>query len=241
MKGKLTKIILYSILGLTVLCIGIIGFLALSNRRLPTRSQVVDRLSDLEKARLAEAAHLRQTLGDQVWPGWGEADIPFIVYNEDYAFLVGLPDPPDGWVKVPQNEARGGAWEPVQGDTFFGETYYRQALSDPGVTPEAFTVLVGDRWVATMQTKEYALVYFVSGMREQLPPPLQALFPYRLMFDQLFGETENYLGGLLHEAFHAFQGATDPQRLAGAEETMVVDYQVSVGRRGAGECLAGGA
>ena len=95
MKGKLTKIILYSILELTVLCIGIIGYLALSNWNLPTHSQVVDRLSDLEKARLAEAIHLRHNLGDQVWPGWGDADIPFIIYNKSYAFLVNYPTPPD--------------------------------------------------------------------------------------------------------------------------------------------------
>ena len=97
MKRKIIKVVLAALLGFSILCVGIIGFLALSNRRLPTRSQVVDRLSDLEKARLAEAIHVRQTLGDEVWPGWGQVDIPFIVYNEEYAFLVGYPDPADGW------------------------------------------------------------------------------------------------------------------------------------------------
>ena len=223
MKRKITKILLFSVLGLTFLCAGVIGFLALSNKGLPTHSKVTERLSDLEKARLAEAAHLRQSLGNEVWPGWGEADIPFIVYNEEYAFLVGYPDPPYGWVKVPQDISRGEAWEPVPDDTFFGETYYRQALSDPEVTPEAFTVLVGDRWVATMQTKEYALVYFVSGLREQLPPFLSPVFPYRFMFAQLMGETENYLGGLEHKSFHAYQGGALPERLEAAERAMGVD------------------
>jgi hypothetical protein len=222
-KGKLTKIILYSILGLTVLCIGIIGYLALSNWNLPTHSQVVDRLSDLEKARLAEAIHLRQTLGDQVWPGWGDADIPFIIYNEGFAFLLGYPEPPDGWVKVPQNEARGGPWEAVPGDTFNGQVYYRQELLDPKITPENFTVLVGDRWSATLSTKEYSLVSFVSGFRTQLPLVIRSIFPYRWMWWQLVGETENYLGALEHEAFHAYQGTTVPQRLAESEKTMVVD------------------
>lgn len=225
MRSKIKKIILFSVLGLTVLCVCIIGYLALSNRSLPTRSEVTDRLSDLEKARLAEAMHLRQALGDQVWPGWGKAKIPFIVYNEKYAFLIGYPDPPDGWLKVPQKEARGGPWEPVPGDTFFGEVYYLQVLNDPEAIPESFTVLIGDLWAATLGTKEYSLVSFVSGFSNQLPPVIRPIFPYRWMWWQLIGETENYLGALEHEAFHAYQGAAVPQRLAESEETMVVDDQ----------------
>ncbi|MGW8251168.1 MAG: hypothetical protein ACWGO1_11040 [Anaerolineales bacterium] len=217
MKGKLTKIILYSVLGLTLICAGVLAFLALSNRSLPTRSEVVDRLSDLDKARLAEATYLQHTLGDLVWQGWGQLDTPYIVYNEDYAFLIGYADPPDGWVKMPQNEQRGGAWEPVPNDTFQGAVYYRQRLTDPQVTPENFTVLVGERWVATLQTKEYSLVSFVQGFSEQLPPGVRSIFPYRLMWGQLVGQTENYIGALLHEAFHAYQGTFAAKKLAEAE------------------------
>ncbi len=223
MKRKITKILLFSLLVITLLCAGVVGFLVLSNRRLPTRSQVVDRLSDLEKARLAEAIHLRQTLGNAVWPGWGEADIPFIIYNEGYAFLLGYPEPPDGWVKVPQNEARGGHWEAVPGDTFNGQVYYRQELPDPEITPENFTVLVGDRWAATLATKEYSLVSFVDGFSDGLPPVIRTIFPYRWMWWQLVGETENYISALQHEAFHAYQGTVVPQRLAEAENAMDVD------------------
>jgi hypothetical protein len=67
-----------------------------------------------------------------------------------------------------------------------------------------------------MQTKEYALVYFVFGFKEQLPPLLRAAFKYRLIFGQLMGETEYYIGGLEHESFHAYQGAIALQRLEGA-------------------------
>ena len=126
-------------------------------------------------------------------------------------------------MKVPQNIQRGAAWELVPGDSFFGGSYYRQVLTDPEVTPEAFTVRVGNRWVATMQTKEYALVYFVSELREQLPGFLSLVFPYRIMFNQLMGETENYLGGLEHESFHAYQGGAVPERLEAAERVMEVD------------------
>jgi hypothetical protein len=193
---------------------------ALSNVGLPTRSQLIERLSEAEKARLAEAFHLRQAMGDRVWPGWDQARIPIIVHNEAYAFLVGYPEaetPPDGWVRVPWDEEQGGPWEPVPGDTFHGETYYRQLLPDPEATPENFTVRVGDHWAATLWTREYARVSFLTGFREELPPFLRPVVPYRLLWRLLLGATETYVGALAHESFHAYQGMEAEGRLYAAE------------------------
>lgn len=217
MRKRLLRISLYVVIGLVLLGIAAITFSALSNLTLPAHSQTTDHLSDLEKARLAEAIHLRQSLGDAVWPGWAALDIPLVVYNEAYAFLLNYPSPPAGWVKVPQDEARGGPWEEVPDDTFEGQPYYRQRLPDPDITPENFTVLIGGRWVATMQTKEYMEIAFYNGFREELPPAVSAIFPYRLAWGQLMGETDAYIGALAHEAFHAFQGNLAPLRLAEAE------------------------
>ena len=186
---------------------------------------MVDRLASVEKARVAEYFHLKQTLGSTVWPGWGEADIPLIVYNEQAAFLVGYPDPPAGWLKMPQREARGAPWEAVPGDTFYGLPYYRQRLADPNKTPEGFTVLVGDRWVATFQTKEYAAISFHSGLREELPPVVREVVPYRLLWNLMSGESEAYVTILLHEAFHAYQGIVNPQHFAKAEEAMRLENE----------------
>lgn len=219
--GKLRGCLRYGCLGslaLLLLLFLIAGGLALSNRRLPTHSAETARLSANEKARLAEAIHLRQTLGDTVWPGWGTVEIPFIVYNEEYAFLVGYPDPPAGWLKMPQREPRGGPWEVTPDDTFAGQPYYRQRLSDPERTPENFTVLVGERWVATMETHEYAEIAFYADFREELPPLVREVFPYRLAWRLLMGEAEKYVSGLEHEAFHAWQGTVVPERLEAAEE-----------------------
>jgi hypothetical protein len=212
------EIVLAIVGGLIVLVLGLVLVTAIRNRSLPTRSEVVERLSDAEKARLAEAFHLRETLGDAVWPGWGQADIPIIVYNEAYAFLVGYPgEPPAGWLKMPQQEARGGAWDVVPDDRFLGEPYYRQPLPDPHKTPENFTVLVGDQWVATLQTREYAAIAFYAGFRNDLPDFIQPVFPYRLVWKLLMGQTETYIEGLAHESFHAYQGANAPERLAEAQ------------------------
>jgi hypothetical protein len=74
----------------------IIAIRRLSNIGLPQNSASPDLLCELDKARLAEAFHLRESLGDATWPGWSDVDIPVMVCNEAYAFLVGYPDPQDG-------------------------------------------------------------------------------------------------------------------------------------------------
>lgn len=209
---------------LALIVIGIIAS-TLSNIGLPTRSEVVERLSNRSKARLAEYMQLHTTLGPEIWPasearpGWGETPIPVIVHNEAYAFLVGYPGtPPPGWQKVPAGSTYGGPWELVPDDTFRGEPYYHQPLEDAGRTPENFTVKVGDRWVATLFTKEYAKVSFYREFRQDLPPFLRPIVPYRLLYGLILGPTETYIEGLSHEAFHAYQGMTAPARFAANEE-----------------------
>ncbi len=213
------KIVLLVFCGLVLLLVIAIGILAWRNRTLPTHSTSVEQLSELEKARLAEMFHLRKTLGNEVWPEWGNAVIPVIVYNEAYAFLIGYEGdtPPDGWVKVPQGEQLGGPWETVPGDTFQGQPYYRQPLANMSRTPENFTVLVGEQWVATLQTKEYSAIAFYQGFRSDLPDFLKPVFPYRLVWSFLIDSSETYISALCHEAFHAYQGHELPDRLAAAE------------------------
>jgi len=211
--------------GLVIVCLILVGISYISNRGLPTRSQIVDRLSEQEKARLLESNHLRTKLGEVVWPGWQSQEIPVIVYNEGYAFLVGLPDPPDGWLKMPQGQKRGGPWELVPDDSIEGQPYYRQPLPNPNLVPENFTVLVGDRWVATLQTKEFMLISFVEGFSSELPPPVRPIFPYRLAWRLLVNNSDGYISALLHEQFHAFQGMHAADRLASAERSVQLEDQ----------------
>jgi hypothetical protein len=197
--------------------------LALANRDLPKQSAVVSQLSELEKARLAEAIQLRRRLGAQVWPGWEQADIPIVLYNEQYAFLIGYDQPPTGW-RVPDGEQRGTEWELVD-DLLAGESYYRQQLPASGETPQAFTVRVGERWAASMTTKEWMEIKLMDMFREQLPELITAVFPYEWMSQQFIGGTEGYVGALLHESFHAFIGDQKPERLAAAEAVLSVGDQ----------------
>lgn len=210
-------------LGLIVLCILGVAASALSNLGLPQHTTKPDHLTELEKAQLSEVLHLRTVLGDTTWPGWSQADIPLIVYNEQYAFLVEYANPPAGWIKVPSLAMRGGPWEEVPGDTFEDRPYYRTPLMDPEKTPEGFTVLVGDRWVATFQTRKYCQVEFYRGFRQNLPPFISNLIPVRLVWTLLMGKTENYIAALEHESFHAYEGILADYRLAAAENMYSVE------------------
>jgi hypothetical protein len=193
------------------------GLAALDNRTLPARSDPLDRLSPATQARLGEALHLRRTLGDAVWPGWAGADVPAVAYNEDYAFLVGYPAPPSGWARVPSGVAHGGPWEIVPGDRFAGAAYYRQALAGTGANPEAFTVRVGERWVASLPTLEWFRIDFARQLRDRLPAFLRPVFPYRFVTELFLGGSDGYICLISHEVFHAYQGALAPERLAQAE------------------------
>jgi len=202
--------------GLLVLCIAVLAVSALINRGLPTQSETVDRLSELDKARLAELLHLKESLGEQVWPGLGQADIPIILYNEAYAFLIENPkQPPPGWTFVHSDQVHGGPWEPVPSDSFQGAVYYRSQLLAPNETPQAFTVQIGDRWAASMTTKNWTQIKLASMIRDELPPPLAAVFPYSL-YTGVFN-SDWHISAVLHEAFHAYIGTVDLERLKGSE------------------------
>ncbi len=168
---------------------------ALSNLTLPKGPVSLDRLSDLDKARLAETLRLKVTLGEQVWPGWGEMDIPVMLWNSDYTFLTGM-DAPAGWEAVPDT-------------TLDGAAYYRQKTADP----QNFAVRVGDRWAGCLSTKHTMDMFMMDLFRDMLPPVLEQIFPYRL----LILPSEMQMTGVLHETFHVYQVVTVQARLDAAE------------------------
>ena len=92
--GKVTVRLMVGLL-LLLLALAVVSFVV--NRNRPIASAMPERLSEIEKARIAEAIQLRTQLGDQLWEGWGSTTIPLIIYNEAYAFLINFPnEPADG-------------------------------------------------------------------------------------------------------------------------------------------------
>ena len=188
--------------GLTLLCVAALGLSALGNRNLPEGPAVLDRLDPLDKARLQETLHLKQELGEAVWPGWGQSEIPILIWNNQYSFLVGVAEPPAGWEVVP-------------GDDFEGQPYYRKPTEDP----QNFAVRVGDQWAASLGTKWEADNFLISNFRQMMPGPLKPLFPYWILIQP----SEVQMSGVLHEAFHVFQAHIAPEHLKTAEQAHGAD------------------
>ena len=89
--SKRRRVILIITTGLFSICILTSIISALSNQNLPSGPEFADRLSELDKARLAEALHLKQELGALIWHGWDEAEIPVLLWTDEYSFLIGYP------------------------------------------------------------------------------------------------------------------------------------------------------
>ncbi len=192
-KSLRKRIILGIFLAPLLLCLtgGLISYMI--NRGLPTESAQAEMLSPAAETHVREAQQLKAELGDDVWPGFGSAGIPLLVFNERYAFLCGIEQAPSGW-------------ERAEGQPCFRGTY---------PNPQAFTHEIGGRWFGSMTTQEYMGIRLREEISEQLPGPLAAVFPYGLITPTL--GTERYIGALVHESFHAFQAETARMRFDDAE------------------------
>jgi hypothetical protein len=221
MRSKLLRLLLL----LVVVFLLLVAASAASNLFLPERSEEVTHLSEPEKARLAEAINLRERQGNAVWPGFGDEAIPIVVYNEGYAFLVNFDgEPPAGWVLPRSGERQGTAWEMVAGDRFFDEPYYRQRLVGD-VTPQAFTVRIGEQWAASMPTSEWSRIKLVQIIRADMPSWLRPLIPYSLVTRLFLGDSDKYISLISHESFHAFVGIRSERHLVQAEEAAMLQAE----------------
>jgi hypothetical protein len=182
--------------GLLGLCLVLSSISALGNRNLP-QADTADRIAPLDKARLAEAIHLRASLGDGIWPGFGEAQIPILLSNAAYEFLVKYPGRPPV------------EWNAVAGDSFLNGTYYRRPAGDS----QNFAVPVGDGWAAGMATKSKTDAFLIETFRGMFPPPIKQVFPYRVLIQP----SETQIGAVLHEEFHVFQIYSAKERLEASE------------------------
>lgn len=219
------RFLLKGVKWLFFILIGLLLISALYNLTLKSSSSVTENLTKSQKSYIAEYLHLQEEKMVELWPEFEDFNVPVIVYNEEYAFLVGLQNPDVGWYKMPGNEFRGGAWEVVPNDLFKNQPYYRTPITDPSVTPENFTVKVGEEWVSTMQTKEFAEVSFYNGFKNELPPVIREVFPYKIFWNLIMGEAETYVTGLIHEAFHAFQGEMAFDKFVKSESLYHVDSE----------------
>ena len=186
-----------ALLVLLALCVLASLVSIVSNRNLSIAPPAVDRLADVDKARLAEALHLRQALGNDIWPGFADTDIPVLLWNRETSFLVGVDQAPAGW-------------QPVPDDTFLGEPYFYQ----PTDNPQNFAVPVGDRLAASIATKSETDAFLVEQFQPMLPPVVKQVFPY----SALIQPSEVQITAVLHEGFHVLQSQVASAKLDAAEQ-----------------------
>lgn len=196
---------------LTLVALVILGagaLAALNAREAARRDRPYDEplMTAADKAELAEAKYLEGRLGDEVWPGIGHADIPIILFNDRYEFLVAMGQeagqPPEPWALV-------------EGDSFYGQPYHRR---DAGRS-QAFAVPVGSLQAGSIGSLDRMNRDYFLGVRRQLPPVLAQLFPYQ--FATL--SRDMHVVAVLHEAFHAYQATQNPTRFQRAKNVYTVE------------------
>jgi hypothetical protein len=220
MEKKKRKWGLLILLGFVGLCLSFVVITAIMNLFIPDNSKNPDQLSEEMITPLLEAEHLKQHVGDQVFPGFQSAEIPNLLFNEQHAFLLDMQNPATGWARVPQEQQRGGEWQLMPAlDAYPQEPYYRTDYdnTDPDQGPDAFTVKVGETFVTSMPTAEWFRLDLMNQFRNDLPGFLKPVFPYQLIAYVFFPNTETYLSLILHESFHSYQAIWAQDRLEQAE------------------------
>lgn len=170
----------------------VISLLVFQNERMASRLKPpLDEpyLTDIEVSRVREIYRVQTTLGNQVWPGFGDLHIPVLLYNDRYYFIF-----TEGKPSL--------LWKPVSRNNDQEITYYRNLVKNP----QAFAVKIGDQWAGSFGTLKKANKSYYLGIRSQLPPVLKNLFPYQLatLSDDF------YVAAIIHEMFHAFQAEQFP-------------------------------
>jgi hypothetical protein len=208
---------LFILLGILGFCFLSIVILLIINIFLPKNSAFSNQLGEMDMVRVLEAQHLRENLGDQVFPGLQSVEIPVLLFNEENAFLTGMQNPEDGWVKVPQEQQRGGAWQLIPAMEEFPEQPYYRSAYDTNSEPDAFTVRVGETYVSSMPTYEWFRIDLMNHFRSDLPGFVKPIFPYSLVASIFIPNSDTYLSMIQHESFHAFQAVWAHPRFEQAE------------------------
>jgi hypothetical protein len=174
-RGRGCLIALFTLAGLLSLT-ALAGWL--SNRNLPSAPEQLAYMTDEDKALAAEALHLKAALGDSIWPGFAAAEIPLLIFNAENGFLLGIEEAPSGW-------------QPVEGDSFYGEAYYWRVENDP----QAFAVPAGGGWAGSMSTFWELNNFLIDEIGSMAPGFLAEIIPYRLALPS----PERYISGEIHE------------------------------------------
>lgn len=157
--GRWLGSLAFLLLGILVYIVPVLPISVSSGQQNPKTESA--RLSAADKEELTEALRLKAEIGEEVWPGLGSADIPLILYDESFEFLVGGVNPPP-------------PWQVVEGDDFAGRPYFRRAAQKS----QSFAVAVGGQWAGSIGSFEL--------MSRRIPLKLGRDFHVALILHEVF-------------------------------------------------------
>jgi len=193
-KGKKKKIFK----GILIVFLMALGFLVIQNEITARKySHILDAkvLSEKDKKGIIEVKKIKEELGNEIWPGFKEKEIPIILYNDKYEFLY-ADKSPDSY------------WEIIEGKGD-NNKYFRRAA----VNSQAFAVKTGDVWTGSIGNLQKMNKDYFLGIRSELPYIPAKLFPYQFAI-----MTEDiHTVVVIHEMFHGFQAVSNEEKLLKAE------------------------
>ncbi|HKJ30771.1 MAG TPA: hypothetical protein VKA34_03035 [Balneolales bacterium] len=188
-----------SVLGILALLIAVVVIENYREATLRDRKYDSPTLTAKDKRNIREALILKQTLGDKIWPHLSKANIPIILFNDQYEFLTNHSTPPDNW-------------SPVKKDRIDHSIYYRKTVDKP----QNFVVKVDDKWAGSLATFDRLNREYYLGVRKELPPFIAQLYPYQYASVS----TDLYIVTLLNEIFHAYQAEFYSKQFNQATESL---------------------
>lgn len=148
-------------------------------------------LSDEELQMVADAHQIMKS-AEQFWEGFEKSEIPMVLYNDKFEFLISQNRPDSNWTSF---------------DSTSILSYY--ISKRPAKIPQSFGVKINDIWMGSIATRRKMNKSIVEQFKSQLPPVLNNFIPYNL-----FDITKDYHVVLyIHEAFHAYQGQVNGEKI----------------------------
>ncbi|MBL1150787.1 MAG: hypothetical protein HND42_11325 [Armatimonadetes bacterium] len=112
-----------------------------------------------DKREIEELLRFQRQYGDGIWPGFARANIPILLYDDQFEYLIGHPSPPEGWTRI-------------EVGFLPGKDLHRR----PPHKPSAFTVRVEDIWCASFATFDYMAMRLKSGRELHIAATIHEMF-----------------------------------------------------------------
>ena len=155
-----------------------------------------------DKNEILEVMRVKSKIGNEIWPKFGDIDIPIILFNDRFEFIFNSSNFETSWKLIEDNDK-------------IIDKYYRRDV----INSKAFAVNLGEQWAGSIGTLDRMNKEYFLGVRSQLPPVVNKLFPYQ--FATLPRDLHVTL--ILHEVFHAYQATVAKDKFISAESVYKVE------------------